>query len=80
MQRNWFWFYLQCGACGIPSLFIQRYSDELKQEISSVAIVLDQIRIHQLQTSRKPVVSISQNFSTNFMHIKFYCFCGEIIR
>lgn len=46
----------KCGACGIPSLFIQRYSDELKQEISSVAIVLDQIRIHQLQTARKPVI------------------------
>ncbi|CAC5390853.1 unnamed protein product [Mytilus coruscus] len=46
----------QCGACGIPPLFIQRYSDELKTDISSIAIVLDQIRIHQLQTSRKPVI------------------------
>ncbi|KAK6187805.1 hypothetical protein SNE40_005748 [Patella caerulea] len=40
----------QNGYCGIPPLLVQRYAEELRQDITSVALVLEQVRIIQLQS------------------------------
>ena len=62
--------FLQSGACGIPPLLVQRYAEELKQDLNRVALVLDQVRAHKLATVNRPVVSI---FLHNFLLIKVKC-------
>lgn len=48
------------GACGIPPLLIQRYAEELKQDVFKTAVVLDQVRIHKLSTMGRPVIPAEQ--------------------
>lgn len=48
------------GACGIPSLLIQRYAEELKQDVFKTAIILDQVRMHKLSTIDRPVIPAEQ--------------------
>jgi len=44
------------GECGIPPLLVQRYAEELKQDLISVALVMDQVRVQQLCARRRPGV------------------------
>ncbi|XP_060076215.1 SAM and SH3 domain-containing protein 1-like isoform X2 [Ylistrum balloti] len=46
----------QTGECGIPPLLVQRYADELRQDLVSVALVVDQIRVQQLCSRHRPAV------------------------
>lgn len=49
--------YFQLGECRIPPPLIQRYSEELKHDVTSVCTVLEQVRVHSLTTQHRPVVS-----------------------
>ncbi|ESO82034.1 hypothetical protein LOTGIDRAFT_88310, partial [Lottia gigantea] len=44
------------GECDIPPLLVQRYAEELRQDIISVALVLEQVRIIQLQSLDRAIV------------------------
>lgn len=44
------------GECGIPPLLVQRYADELRQDLVSVALVVDQVRVQQLCSRHRPAV------------------------
>ncbi|XP_061193520.1 SAM and SH3 domain-containing protein 1-like isoform X2 [Saccostrea echinata] len=46
------------GECQIPPLLIQRYSEELKQDVASVCTVLEQVRVHSLTSQHKPVIQM----------------------
>ncbi|KAL3883300.1 hypothetical protein ACJMK2_029582, partial [Sinanodonta woodiana] len=46
------------GECGVPPLLVQRYAEELKQDLYRTALVLDQVRIHKLTTMGRPVVPL----------------------
>ena len=47
---------VQTGQCGIPPLLMQRYADELKFDLPSVCLVMEQVRIHTLTSLKRPVV------------------------
>ncbi|KAL8599216.1 hypothetical protein ACOMHN_007932 [Nucella lapillus] len=45
------------GECGVPPLLVQRYSEELRLDVMSVALVLEQVRtlqLHALQRASVP--------------------------
>ncbi|XP_033741499.1 uncharacterized protein LOC117328190 isoform X2 [Pecten maximus] len=44
------------GECGIPPLLVQRYADELRQDLVSVALVVDQVRVQQLCSRHRPAL------------------------
>ncbi|KAK3092063.1 hypothetical protein FSP39_024839 [Pinctada imbricata] len=44
------------GKCGIPPLLIQRYADELKHDVPSICLVIEQVRIHTLTTLKRQVI------------------------
>ncbi|KFM76682.1 SAM and SH3 domain-containing protein 1, partial [Stegodyphus mimosarum] len=44
------------GFCGIPPALVQRYADELQQDIFDVAEALDRERVHALQMRGRPAV------------------------
>ncbi|XP_021367371.1 SAM and SH3 domain-containing protein 1-like isoform X1 [Mizuhopecten yessoensis] len=46
----------KAGECGIPPLLVQRYADELRQDLVSVALVVDQVRVQQLCSRHRPAV------------------------
>ncbi|XP_052239560.1 uncharacterized protein LOC127850513 isoform X2 [Dreissena polymorpha] len=48
------------GACGIPPLLVQRYAEELKQDLFKTALILDQVRIHKLTSLGRPVIPAEQ--------------------
>ena len=48
----------QTGFCGIPPALVQRYADELQQDIYDVAEALDRERVQTLQLRGRPAVSI----------------------
>ncbi|XP_076466239.1 uncharacterized protein LOC143297702 [Babylonia areolata] len=44
------------GECGVPPLLVQRYSEELRLDVMSVALVLEQVRTLQLHALQRPSV------------------------
>ncbi|XP_053397792.1 uncharacterized protein LOC123553034 isoform X2 [Mercenaria mercenaria] len=48
------------GACGIPPLLVQRYAEELKQDVFKTAVILDQVRMHKLSTLGRPMIPAEQ--------------------
>lgn len=47
---------LQSGECGVPPLLVQRYAEELRLDVMSVALVLEQVRTLQLHALQRPSV------------------------
>ncbi|XP_071112512.1 SAM and SH3 domain-containing protein 1-like [Haliotis cracherodii] len=43
----------ELGMCAIPPLLIQRYAEELRQDIHSVSLVLEQVRLYHLQNHQR---------------------------
>ncbi|XP_070190679.1 SAM and SH3 domain-containing protein 1-like isoform X2 [Littorina saxatilis] len=44
------------GECGIPPLLVQRYAEELRLDVMSVALVLEQVRTLKLHALQRPSV------------------------
>uniref|UniRef100_A0A673JNA4 SAM and SH3 domain-containing protein 1-like n=1 Tax=Sinocyclocheilus rhinocerous TaxID=307959 RepID=A0A673JNA4_9TELE len=44
------------GRCGIPQLFVQRYSEDFQQPVKDVASSLDQIRVKQLRKEHRMAI------------------------
>ena len=49
---------LQIGHCGIPPLLVQRYAEELRQDMDTMALVMEQLREKQLRVQGRPYVSV----------------------
>lgn len=47
------------GHCGIPPLLVQRYSEELRQDVETMSVVLEHLREKQLRNLGRPCVSLA---------------------
>ncbi|XP_059162248.1 SAM and SH3 domain-containing protein 1-like [Physella acuta] len=55
------------GHCGIPPLLVQRYSEELRQEMDTMALVIEQIREKQLRALGRPCIQ-NESLSDSCKH------------
>jgi hypothetical protein len=65
-----FVFVLQSGECGIPPLLVQRYAEELRLDVLSIALIFEQVRTLQLHALQRPSVSLCPY--CNVMHLLVY--------
>lgn len=62
----------QIGHCGVPPLLVQRYSEELRQDIGTMSMVLEQLREKQLRGLGRPCVST--DLYQRSSEVKFFFF------